>query len=344
MSRLCLVSDTHFGIKKSNEIFLKSQLEFLKKDLVYTLSKTKIKDIYILGDLFDNRNSINVRVNNEVFDLFNNEWSKFNIKILLGNHDLYYTNTNEVNSIKWLSKFDNVEIINKPTVKDNLLLCPWIINEDEFLKYLKDVPKDVNICLGHFDIIGFQMNNHYESKIGLVDDVFYSNFDLTFSGHYHKRSKKEKRGKEIVYIGSPYQLDRNDINENKGICILDTKELKYKFLNNKSSIKFIDVVYPTNLKEEDIKGNIIQVSVKYDTYYNEETFQKYLKEIESYNPSFYPNIKVLTTDLNNKELDLDNVLSSEDLMKEYVNILDINNKEEINNSLLELYNECKGNE
>ena len=318
-------------------------MRFLKNEFVPYLTENKIKEIYMLGDLFDNRNHINVKIKNAVFDLFENELAPFKITILAGNHDIYYTTTSKINSIKWLSKFENVTILDSgASLKNNMCLVPWVIDQPKFEKALCKVKDDVNICMGHFDIVGFNMNKTYVSKVGMVDDYFYSNFDLTFSGHYHTRTEQTKRKSKIVYVGSPYQMDRNDIGEERGFTILDTETLEYEHIDNTTSMKFVDVFYPDKLKKKDIENNIVQVNITYDDTYNEEDIQTYLKDVEDMNPSFPPTVKVLSKDTDNKELDFDNVQSANELIKEYINTLEIDNKEEIYSQMADLYEECKG--
>ena len=64
------------------------------------------RDILILeGDIFHSRESINVRIQNEAFDIFKQLSKKFKrgIYIIIGNHDVYYKDKNEIHSLKSLS-------------------------------------------------------------------------------------------------------------------------------------------------------------------------------------------------------------------------------------------------
>ena len=51
-----------FGVKKGNSEFLDSQMRFFKEQMIPSLKKQKIKHVYFLGDVMDNRNHINVRI------------------------------------------------------------------------------------------------------------------------------------------------------------------------------------------------------------------------------------------------------------------------------------------
>ncbi|MDD5651662.1 MAG: hypothetical protein PHF86_14805, partial [Candidatus Nanoarchaeia archaeon] len=139
-----------------------------------------------------------------------------------------------------------------------------------------------------------------------------------------------------------YQLTRNDIDEEKGFVILDTETLNYEFINNTISLKYIKLNYPDNFSKETITGNIIDVYVKYDDSYDENEIQKYVHKIEEYNPATTPNLvienKVIVDSVN---LNI-NIGSVSELIKEYVDLIQIENKQEIYNTIVDLYNETKG--
>jgi hypothetical protein len=136
-------------------------------------------------------------------------------------------------------------------------------------------------------------------------------------------------------------LTRNDIDENRGFVILDIETLEYQHIDNTTSLKYIKVKYPEKVTLSKIKNNIIDVYVDYDENYNEEKVEKYVKRIEEMGPAVTPNIFVENNSLLNSDINLENYKfgSMLDLMREYVDGQDIGNKEEINQLLIELYNE-----
>ena len=344
--KIAIIGDLHFGTKKSNDLFVKSQIKFLKNEFIPYLKNNGIKKIFIIGDLFETRNHLNVKTFNTVFDLFNTDLKEFDITIFVGNHDIYYNSTTEVHSIKWLKKFDNVTLIEDITSieLDNrkILIVPWQVNYKEFSKYIVDNKIESDICLGHFDIIGFLLNNHHICDQGLDRDILSDRFKYVFSGHFHTRNKQIKKDSEIVYIGSPWHLTRNDIDEEKGFVELDLEKMKYKFVNNNSSLRFISINYPENISKKLIEGNIVDVHVKYDKDYEEDKFQEYIKLIESYGPASPPIPKIISNfsdDGDTKDLQIKNM---HQLMTEYVStIKDIRNANHIYSIMDRLYNECK---
>ena len=52
--------------------------------------------------------------------------------------------------------------------------------------------------------------------------------DRVFSGHYHHRSSQDN----IHYLGNPYEIYWNDVNETRGFHVFDTETLEHTPINN----------------------------------------------------------------------------------------------------------------
>jgi DNA repair exonuclease SbcCD nuclease subunit len=347
---IVLISDLHLGVKKNNNTFLRSQINFLRNQLVPYLKDNGIEFLCILGDIFDNRNSINTLIQNEIFNLFANDFSFLKkIYVIIGNHDTYYNNSIYVNSLKFLSKFENVILIEEVSIIEiydkKILMVPWIVDQNSFSKSFETIKENFDICFGHFNITGFNFNKYKLSEDGLSDSIFNNKVKKVFSGHFHIKSKQTKGDTEIIYIGSPYQITRNDIDEQRGFCIVNLENLNYNYINNDLSLKYIQLNYPDKFSEKTIKGNIIDIYIEFNNSYNEKKIEKYIKDIEFFQPADKPNIFVVNKSDIDGDLSIDgyNIKSIIDLMKDYVYALEsIKNKDEIYNILLELYQESKG--
>jgi len=340
-----LIGDLHLGIKKNSNIFLKSQVKFLIKEFVSYLKNNNIKTVIMLGDIFDSRHSVNTKIQNVVFDFFDKYMKDFKVYVIKGNHDIYYNSSTDVSSLKFLTKFDNVtvveDIIETEIAGKKVCMVPWVVNMSDFVNKFT---KHSELCFGHFDITGFNMNRNRLSKDGIPADFFGSRCKKLFSGHFHTRSHQIIKGCEIVYAGSPYQLTRHDIGEERGFVVLDMDDYSYEHINNKSSIKYISLNFPEEFSKKTIKGNIIDVYISYSDSYKEGKIENYLKKIEEYEPAVSPNTVLVNDSSMNSNLNADDykVGSMIDLMKDYVNSLDIKNKDQIYNILLDLYSNTKG--
>jgi len=282
---------------------------------------------------------------NSVYQLFEHHLQDFEIYILVGNHDCYYNSNIDVNSLKFLEKFKNIHLIEKMSKikigNKDITMVPWVVDNVEFIRDFHKMTCDV--CMGHFNILGFHFNKYKQSDDGIQVKLF-GNCKKVFSGHFHIRNSQSFQNTEIIYVGSPYQLTRNDIDEKRGFTLLDLDTLDYEFIDNNVSLKYIKIKYPEKFTKNQIAGNIIDVHVDYDETYNEDKVNKYINKIEGFGPVTTPNLFVENNSQLNGEIDLANynIGSMLDLMREYVNSLDINNKEEIYKILIELYNDVRG--
>ena len=343
-SKICIVGDRHFGI--GSDIFLESQINFDYKVLMPYLKNNEIDTVIFPGDIFDNRKSLNVYVKNKVYDLFC-EYEKLgiNIYISLGNHDTYFKNTNEINSLKWLEKFNNVKIyggIEKTKIKNKtFLFVGWQHDLNEYINYVtsNDV-EDINVCVGHFDIIGAKMSGTIMSNIGLTKN-YVMRFPLVFSGHYHSMSIEKNNKSQLIYVGTPYQLTRGDKNESKYFFVLDLENMQYNMIENIKSIRFVDVFYPEKTTKEETNNNIIDLHIPENVDIDE--LETYKEEIRSYEPiSITPRIISKAKTEDKKEIKFK---SLKELFFEYVTSIDIEDSlkekttQKINNLFDEFYSE-----
>ncbi len=346
--KVCLVSDIHFGVNKNSEMYLASAIRYFRDELVPYLEKEGIKDLIILGDVFDNRNNINVKINDDVYYLFKETFADFRVTLLIGNHDIYYKNSNEIHSLKYLSHLDNIDVIEDVCYREfhgvPVLMCPWIYDYKDTATLHKLSTCDSNIIMGHFDIVGFQLNRTTVSTEGLSPDVFGAK--KVFSGHYHTPSSKKVGKTEIIYVGSPYQMTRNDKNETKGCIILNVESLRYKRIPNTTSIEFVEVEYPEVPEAEYVEGNIVDAIIKIKKKdLTGNLVDKYVESIEALNPIDRVNIVLNIESEESGGFDEDihgNMSSLPDLFEMYINNdpeIDDEDKATYLHSILDIYNE-----
>lgn len=341
--KIGIVTDCHFSVKRGSDIFLKSQLKFFKEQFIPELKERNIKTIVIPGDFFDNRTSLDQKILDHVFELFENDLKDFDIHILVGNHDSYYESSIKINSLRVLNFYKNVHIYEQNTSiklgNRSAYIVPWITKNDVFLEELEKI-ENHDLCFGHFNFSNFKMFKDQDSDHGLSSEKFYEKFKLTISGHYHTRSEKKVGDSRIVYIGNPFHFTRNDIDDERGYSILDLENLELEFIENKKSIKFVKYNYPKKLEKEDIENNHVDIFIKYDENFDGKKVDQYIERLESFNPAFPINRKTINTiDVDNPEQM--NGASVPDLIKEYMNNQQFENKEELLNLIFELYSECK---
>jgi DNA repair exonuclease SbcCD nuclease subunit len=161
---------------------------------------------------------------------------KDGVYIIVGNHDIWGKTNNEVNSLKSIKWIPGVNIIEEPQsisiIDKSFLLMPWRKDheaESEFLE--SSAAHDVLCC--HADIRGLKFNKFTRVETGASVDEF-EKFRRVYSGHIHYAQKSDN----INMLGSPYEITRSDMDNKKGITLLNVSDLKETFFENDFSPKF----------------------------------------------------------------------------------------------------------
>jgi DNA repair exonuclease SbcCD nuclease subunit len=349
MKKIAFITDIHYGVRQNSELFLQMQDKYLYDEFIKYVVDNGIKYIIIGGDVFDCRSAVNIKVLNFVYKFFENlnELKGVTTYCILGNHDSYLTNSNEYHSIKFLKNFEHVILIDEESivrfdVNTDILMVPWVTDKEKFIK--KYTGCGIKTCIGHFPIVGFPMSGGHINGDGIPGEFFNINFTNTISGHFHVKKVEDK----IVYPNNPFQFNRSDMGDyDKGFSVLNFNDAGYlddiEYINSKDIIRFEKVVYPEEIIESKVKGNLIDVFVDYGKDFKEEDFKKYMGEINSFNPAATPEVKILNTnivDLNNN-VNLNNLGSSLMLMNEYIGQQQIDNKKEVSELMINLYDNAK---
>jgi DNA repair exonuclease SbcCD nuclease subunit len=272
--KIVLVSDIHLGVKGNSETFLNNTKKFFIEQVCDVIAQTDAKMLWVLGDLFDKPDTLNILVKNVALEIFSTILDKFpdlKVKLLLGNHDIYYKTTLEVNSLNMFSRFnDRLEVIKTIKAYDldgcKTMVVPWLIqdsnNHKNFFKYVDYVNqtgiKKYDLCLGHFAINGFEIVKGTIEERGISQDVFKV-FDQVFSGHFHLR----RQYNNMQYLGCPYEITWNDYGDPKGITVFDTSTRTIEFFENSVSPKHKIIRLTSILQDKTIVKDAVGNFVKY---------------------------------------------------------------------------------
>lgn len=292
--KVALITDQHFGSRNDSPIFLDFYEKFYKETFFPRLKQEKVNAVLILGDTFDRRKYMNFYTLKRAKEMFFDPLANLgvDVHILAGNHDTYFKNTNDVNSVDLLLKEYGISfnVIDHPSTiyvgPHKICMMPWICaeNYEDSMETLKDT--DATICCGHFEIDGFQMYRGMPAHEGLKRELFRK-FDFTFSGHYHHKSNADS----IFYLGNPYQLTWQDYGDNRGFHIFDLDKRNLEFVENPNVI-FHRITYDDKvetIKEIDgkdltgYKNCYIKVVVMNKT--NPYLFDKFMNNLYNVNPA-----------------------------------------------------------
>jgi len=342
--RVCCISDIHIGVHQNSQMWLDISDTWCDW-LIETLSFYKIKDIVICGDLFHYRDEIAVNTMHHVSD-FLLKLEKFNIIMLVGNHDAFYKDRSDVNSMSLLQGWPNIAVVQNSfhlMQHGDTKLCfvPWGVSEETL--------PQCDIMFGHFEIENFYLNSSFVCKHGVKSKTLLNKCDLVVSGHFHTREEREYSNGKIVYLGNPYQMDFGDTKQTKGIYLVNVSDKQYEFVPNNISpthekISLSGLVEHGDIDVEiinRIKNNIVRFVV--DRNIAPDEIDQLLRLLSSYKPL------VMTTDYNinfdkfgldEGDADLSGV-SISSAIEEFVNLLDVDNKKKIIQYTTDLYNRCK---
>ena len=242
--KLCILGDTHFGARGDSLDFHKYFQKFYDDVFFPYLIENKIDTVFQMGDLFDRRKFINFNSLYLARKYFFDKCKDNNIKLLalVGNHDIAYKNTLEVNSPGLLlNEYDNIityenfRTLNFDGVEIDVV--PWICDENTNDIYSHINSSKAQICFGHFEISGFEMDRGNVCDTG-IDKKLLNKYDVVLTGHFHHKSTNGN----ITYVGTPYEMTWADYNDPKGFHIFDTATRELEFVQNPYAM-FHKVVY-----------------------------------------------------------------------------------------------------
>jgi DNA repair exonuclease SbcCD nuclease subunit len=286
--KLALISDTHAGVRNSSDIFINYQEAFYRDVFFPYLIENNIKQIVHLGDAYEHRRFINFKALNANRKHFLEKLREYGITmdIILGNHDVYYKSTNDLNSLKELMGhyMNEVNIITKPTVMEydgtKIGLVPWIAPdiEKETMKFLKNCKCD--IIMAHLELSGFDVTPG-QKMVGGMDPKIFANFEMVLSGHYHTKSSSGN----ITYLGAQMEFFFNDANDPKYFHIFDTDTRE--LLPVRNPITMFEKIYYDDTQEPNyMKMDVTHLKDKFVKIYvinksNPFVFERFVDKVQA---------------------------------------------------------------
>ena len=343
-SQIAIFSDLHLGVHMNSQAWHSISLDWAKW-IVDELKAKKINEIVFCGDFFHSRSEITVNTLHHASTILDH-FKDFKIYMLAGNHDSFYKNNCSVNSIRIFNGKDNIVIIDKPTLIQiggkECFFAPWGTE-------LKDI-QECDIMFGHFEIETFKMNSFKVCEGGFKSQELLNYAPLVISGHFHLREERKYSKGTILYVGCPFELDFGDEGSTKGYYILDTNNAQYEFFPNEVSprhvkINLSDLVKIPNFAEAGqviLKNNIVKVGI--DKNVSIQDLDKLTLKLYNYKP-----LNLVIDNSNNfdkfgADLEQSIDLSGVDIAKaisDFVQLLDIDNKKDVIDYTVSLYNQCK---
>lgn len=349
---VAILSDTHWGVRGDNVAFLDMTKRFLDDVFFPTLKSRKIEHIVHLGDLVDRRKQVSYLTASRLRQDFLNKvhTNKLQGTFIVGNHDCYYKNTNKVNALHELvdGNYSTIECYSDPEEVSigghNVLLVPWICDEnrEQSLRLIKE--SKANVCMGHLEIQGFEMFRGSVATHGDSRDLF-DRFNTTLSGHFHHRSSDGT----INYVGSHGEFTWSDFDDARGFHIFNLKTQELEFIANPYTM-FKKVWYDdkektlqdvTKIDESVVNGKFLKVIVKNKT--NPYWFDVFCERLDKAGPIAMQIVEDhLNLNLEEDEEIVGETESTLDIFKKHINqIQSANlNKDKLERLIVDLYNQA----
>lgn len=350
--KVALIADTHWGVRNDREIFHDASKRFLDEQFFpYIRDRSHdIGAVVHLGDLVDRRKYVNYNTKQRLrVDFLEplSQWAdeyQASLHFIVGNHDVYYRDTNRVNALTEIVKNRYGYTVDERPVETCLhdlkvLMVPWICDENRqaVSKALEDTQADV--VFGHFELKGYEM---YKGTVAMhgEDSEFLQRFDTVCSGHFHHRSTDGR----INYIGAHAEFTWSDHNDPRGFAVFDTATRELTYINNNDNM-FCKVwyddtpplgdAYPTGLDDKIVR---VVVSAKNDPV----RFDEYISAIEKQGPS---ELQIVDEHHSLELTDTDDVIDETDstlnIIRGVVDSTDLGvDKDELNRVIAELYGEA----
>lgn len=278
MAKALIFSDIHIHSHKDRVDRLQHCLDVL--NWIFRLAEERnVEYIWFLGDLFHERAKIDVMNYLRTFECFMKHMIEDapnrDVYLLVGNHDMYYKERWDINSVKPLTAIPRVHIIDKPV---QIIMggrkVDWMPHTDNPPKEL-DLLKVTNggagdILLGHCAVHGALLNIMYGTKADVIveydNDMIavnshaFADWPMTILGHYHGAQKLPNN---VEYIGSPLQLTYGEAFQQKHVIVLDLDTMEKEYIVNDFSPKHL-IITPKDISDRnyDLNGNFVRLAVE----------------------------------------------------------------------------------
>ena len=268
--KAAVFTDIHFGLKSNSQLHNEDCLNFVK----WATDKAKAEGCetcIFMGDWHNNRASINIVTLNyslKALEYMNNNFEQ--VYFIPGNHDLYYRDKRDIQSVAWAEHLPNIQICNDWFSQGDVIIAPWLVGDD-----YKRIPKlKGKYVFGHFELPHFFMNAMVQMPDhGDVKSEAFGHFEHVFSGHFHKR----QTSKNITYIGNCFPHNYADAGDDeRGMMILEwDKAPEFHAWPAQPRYRVYGLSSVLNNPDELLKpGMHVRVNLDIDISYEEANFIK----------------------------------------------------------------------
>lgn len=281
MAKIGITADIHFGVPKRTDDII-----WACKVMREYCSEFNIDIMLVLGDLYHNRQAIEIDVNSQVAKFFEDTKVKYNQEWIVfpGNHDMFLRHSWDINSLtplcRHLTVIEGVKLLDIDG--ERFWVLPFITYEKAYMKVVRTITKHPEFrpykdnLLTHIGIKGAVLNTCFLLKDWSIINFDGFPFKRIYTGHFHS---KQQIGENVWYPGSPipFKFDEGDVAH--GFYVYDTDTNSHKFINIwKAGEKFFPnevappqfmTILDESIDEAEVNGSMVRVAMQRD-YTNDE--------------------------------------------------------------------------
>lgn len=257
LKRGAFFTDIHFGKKANSQLHNEDCIKYLKW-FSEQVKQYQCDYVGFLGDWNENRSALNIHTLNYAHTgarILNDIGVP--VYFVIGNHDLYYRNSREIHSVIHHAVFENITLIEQPTIikeiKGDVLFCPYLFHEEypSLMQYLT-----VPFWAGHFEFRDFVITGYDITMPTGPDAADFKGPKYIASGHFHKRQSKPNLN--VVYIGNTFPMDFGDAGDtDRGMMIYDHDKDKMGFIDWPDCPHYVKTKLSCLIDEEISLDNIL---------------------------------------------------------------------------------------
>lgn len=294
IDEIIFLSDVHFGAKSASVEWLENTIGYFDNFFFPLVDGEKrhgrTPAIVVAGDYFDNRQHIDIDVMNKAMDIMEKMSSMCPVYMMIGNHDIYKKKDTDVTSLRIFEKYKGVTVIQESlslTIKDghSFLLVSWVGDFSKENKMIAKCKDKYEYIVMHTEISGMKYDNDRPIINGINLSPIGENCKI-ISGHIHKRQGNDK----AMYLGSPYQMTKSDIGNEKGIYCFKVVDggIDVSFTQNDYSPKFIKADFSEYGRKAEKWENVVRNNYVEIVFEEEElnrfNVNKFADELQAFEP------------------------------------------------------------
>ena len=292
IKRVWKISDIHLGIRNSSAEWIEIHRDYFFKFFLPLLRANMQEGdvLFILGDVNDNRQGINIRVLTLLMEIMEELSKTLPVYIIIGNHDMWQSRSTDINSldhIKWVKHKYEIKVFTEPVIIEtsgaSYLMLPWNNDHNDEKRWVQHFSGKVDNICAHTDFKGMMFNRHTMIQDGM-DTELTRGYEGVYSGHIHFAQDTNN----VHMLGSICEFTRSDMGNTKRVLLYDCVTREKKWFYNHFSPKFKKIMLTDllNMTKTDanafVLNNFVDVGISSSRAFKSNMLNKLTQTLSGY--------------------------------------------------------------